>query len=228
MITPNIFYALQVAEENVEENDDDHELLRGELDRRGVADAERELKQQQNSLLHPLVWIDLEMTGLDEDTDQILQIACIITDGRLNNIIEGEEIAINHPEEVLENMNEWCIKVHGENGLTQACRDSTVTIAEAEQRVLAFIQEHIPEPGSSHIAGNSVHADVAFLKRHMPRIIDHLHYRIVDVSSVAEICRRWFPRQHNRRPKKKFNHTALSDIKESIAQLKYYKNTIFK
>ncbi|PRW56532.1 mitochondrial [Chlorella sorokiniana] len=185
-------------------------------------------KSAVGGLQQPLVWIDLEMTGLDVERDQILQIAVICTDGSLEEEVEGPEITIHQPEEVLQTMNEWCVEQHGKSGLTQGCRDSTISLAEAEQQVLAFVQQHAPEPGTAQIAGNSVHVDLAFLRKHMPRLVDHLHYRIVDVSTVGELCRRWFPKEHMRGPKKKNTHTALSDIKESIAQLKYYRRSIFK
>lgn len=160
--------------------------------------------------------------------DTILQIACIITDGSLENVIEGEEIAIHHPDSVLEGMNEWCKEHHGKSGLTQAVRSSSVSLAQAERRVLTFIRKHIPNHKIGIIAGNSVHVDVAFLKKYMPTLINYLHYRIVDVSTVGELCKRWFPQDFARGPKKSNAHTAMSDIRESIAQLKYYKKTVFK
>lgn len=164
--------------------------------------------------------------GLDVNKDSILQIACIITDGSLERIIEGEEIAIHHSDEVLDGMNDWCQKHHKESGLIDQVRASTVSMAQAEERVLGFIERHA-EPNSP-IAGNSVHVDVQFLKKHMPKITSFAHYRIVDVSTVGEICRRWYPRESNRQPAKKLAHTALSDIRESIEQLAYFKRAIFK
>ena len=125
-------------------------------------------------------------------------------------------------------MNEWCIEHHGRSGLTQGVRDSTVSLAEAEDRILKFIQAHISEHGTANIAGNSVHVDISFLRRHMPRILDFAHYRIVDVSSIGELVRRWYPKQAHKTPKKKNAHTAMSDIRESIEQLKYYRKAIFK
>ncbi|PSC72624.1 mitochondrial [Micractinium conductrix] len=168
------------------------------------------------------------MTGLDVEKDAVLQIAVVCTDGALEQIVEGPEFTIHQPEEVLQGMNEWCVEQHGKSGLTQACRDSTTSLAEAEQAVLEFVQQQAPEPGTAQIAGNSVHVDLAFLRRSMPRLVDHLHYRIVDVSTLGELCRRWFPREHARAPKKKNTHTAMSDIRESITQLQYYRRSIFK
>lgn len=166
--------------------------------------------------------------GLDVDNDTILQIACILTDGSLERIIKGEEIVINQPDSVLEGMNDWCIQHHGRSGLTQAVRDSKISLESAEERVLQFIRKHIPNPRIGIIAGNSVHVDVAFLRRHMPRLLNYVHYRIVDVSSIGELCRRWYPKDYSRGPKKINEHTAMSDIQESIEQLRYYKKTIFK
>ena len=172
--------------------------------------------------------IDYHYAGLDIENDHILQIACILSDGNLESLIEGEEFVIYQPEEIIASMNEWCIENHAKSGLTQAVRKSTVTLAEAEQRTLEFIQRHIPEPGAAQIAGNSVHVDINFLKKYMPSIVEYAHYRIVDVSSVGELCRRWFPRQYFRGPNKTKRHTAMSDVRESIEQLKYYKKAIFK
>lgn len=123
---------------------------------------------------------------MDVETDTILQVACIITDGSLQQVVEGEEITVHHDEEVLARMNAWCVENHGRSGLTQAVRDSDVSMAEAEQRVLAFVQRHVPDPACAQIAGNSVHVDVAFLRKWMPRVVEYLHYRIVDVSTVGE------------------------------------------
>jgi oligoribonuclease len=168
------------------------------------------------------------LQGLDINNDTILQIAVIITDGDLRHVVEGPELVIGHTEEALARMNDWCIDQHGRSGLTQACRESIVTIEEAETRILDFVMAHVPDPGTGIVAGNTVHVDVAFLRRQMPRLISHLHYRIVDVSTVGELCRRWYPRDAARAPKKQSAHTALSDIRESIEQLRYYQKAIFK
>ncbi|GAB4813766.1 hypothetical protein N2152v2_000812 [Parachlorella kessleri] len=158
-----------------------------------------------------IVWIDLEMSGLDLDNDTILQIACIVTEGDLSGAVEGPEITIHHSEEVLASMNDWCKENHGKSGLTQAVRDSNVSLVEAEQQMLEFVQQHIPEPGAAQVAGNSVHVDVAFLKRYMPRLAEYFHYR-----------------EYMRGPRKKNAHTAMADIRESIQQLEYYRSSIFK
>lgn len=183
---------------------------------------------QQLTLMSLLIIFMFFFSGLDLEKDHILQIACIVTDGSLEHVIEGQEFVIHHPEEVIAGMNEWCIENHGKSGLTQAVRESDITLAEAESRTLEFIQKHIPEPGAAQIAGNSVHVDVGFLRKYMPQLVEYAHYRIVDVSSVGELCRRWYPRLYGRGPKKANRHTAMSDIRESIEQLRYYKKAIFK
>jgi oligoribonuclease len=153
--------------------------------------------------------------------------ACIITDGKLQRQIEGPEIVINHPESVLEAMNDWCIDQHTRSGLSDAVRASTTSLQQAEDQVIEFIQWHIQEGYKPVIAGNSVHVDVSFLKRHMPKLAELFHYRIVDVSSVGELCRRWFPAEFARQPKKDNCHTAMQDVRESIQQLKFYQQHVF-
>lgn len=167
------------------------------------------------------------MTGLDIDKDTIIEIAVLVTDGDLRQVVEGPEIAIHHPESVLENMNDWCKEHHAKSGLVQRVRDSATSLAQAEEAVLAFVQQHT-EYQAAQLAGNSVHVDRLFLQRHMPRLLDHLHYRIVDVSSFRECCRRWKPRLVRQAPRKVAAHTALSDIRESLKELQYYKSVLFK
>jgi oligoribonuclease len=195
------------------------------------------------SLKEPIVWVDLEMTGLDVNSCTIMEIAVIVTDGALNVSIEGPEIAIHHSEEALASMNEWCIEHHGKSGLTQRCRESRVTLAEAEQRVLEFVQKYTKEKWAP-LAGNSIHCDRQFLEvswlknalqissladgsdcllqKYMPKLTDHLHYRIIDVTSVKELCKRWYKKDFTQMPRKVLAHTALSDIRESIQELRYY------
>lgn len=143
-------------------------------------------------------------------------------------LLQGPNIAIHQPDKVLDGMNAWCVDHHGASGLTQRVRESTISMQEAEEQVLTFIKQHVPEPKMALLAGNSVHVDLAFLRHCMPRLVDHLHYRIVDVSSIAEVCRRWCPDLARKAPRKERLHTALADIKESIQELRYYKNTCFK
>ncbi|KAJ1949970.1 rna exonuclease [Linderina pennispora] len=168
------------------------------------------------------------MTGLDYNNDTIIEIACIITDGDLNTLEQGEDIIIHHPKAVMDSMNEWCIEHHGKSGLTQAVLDSKVTMAEAEERVLALVKRHCPTPRTAILAGNSVHADRAFLYRLMPKLNEYLHYRIIDVSSIGELGKRWSPSVCLKRPKKKEAHRALDDILESIEELRYYQKNLFK
>lgn len=182
----------------------------------------------KSTTLHdPLVWIDLEMTGLELEKDTIIEIAVLVSDGKLQTVHEGPEIAIHHPDDVLDNMNEWCIEHHGKSGLTQRCKDSTISLAAAEQQVLEFIQQHV-QPQAAQLAGNSIHVDRMFLSKYMPKLVQYLHYRIVDVSTVKELCRRWYPDVYKRAPRKALSHTAMSDIRESLEELKYYKKHLFK
>ncbi|PVD19900.1 hypothetical protein C0Q70_20394 [Pomacea canaliculata] len=174
-----------------------------------------------------LIWFDLEMTGLDITKDKIIEIACMVTNGNLETVAEGPNIIIHQSEKVMSSMNEWCLKHHGESGLTQAVLESRVTEREAEKCILEFLQQHT-EPGLVPLAGNSVYMDRLFLQVHMPQIANHLHYRTVDVSSVKELCRRWFPEEFKKAPKKKETHRALEDIKESIQELQFYRQSIFK
>ena len=168
-----------------------------------------------------LIWIDLEMTGLEPDTDLILEIATIVTDGQLNQIAEGPVIAIHESDDVLSNMNEWCIKTHGQTGLTERVRQSTISLAEAERMTLDFLKDHI-EPGISPMCGNSIGQDRRFLHRYMPELHDFFHYRNIDVSTLKELARRWKPAIMDGF-NKNGTHLALEDIRESIEELRYYR-----
>ncbi|XP_023260394.1 oligoribonuclease, mitochondrial [Seriola lalandi dorsalis] len=179
------------------------------------------------SMSQRMVWVDLEMTGLDIEKDQIIEMACIITDSDLNILAQGPNLIINQPDELLEGMSDWCKEHHGKSGLTQAVRDSKITLEQAEYEFLSFVRQHTP-PGQCPLAGNSVHADKRFLDKHMPQFMYHLHYRIIDVSTVKEICRRWFPEEYKMVPHKKASHRALDDIWESIKELQYYRANVFK
>ncbi|KAJ1647740.1 rna exonuclease [Coemansia erecta] len=181
-------------------------------------------KQKQ---LAPLVWIDCEMTGLDYAHDKIIEIACIITDGELNVLEKGREIVIHQSKATMEAMNDWCKEHHGNSGLASSVLQSTTTTAQAEQEVLALIKRHCKTPRTAILAGSSVHADRAFLARQMPELTEFLHYRIVDVSSIKELARRWNPRVLESLPAKKCSHRALDDIVESIDELRYYKSKFF-
>ncbi|CDH57826.1 exonuclease rnase t and dna polymerase iii [Lichtheimia corymbifera JMRC:FSU:9682] len=174
---------------------------------------------------NPLVWIDCEMTGLDLTKDHLIEIAVLITDGDLNVVAEGPELIIHQPSEVMDSMNDWCKEHHGASGLTQAVLDSKVSTADAQTQVLDFLKKHI-NPGDAPLAGNSVHADKRFLEKEMPDVVNYLHYRIVDVSTIKELARRWYP-DIAAGVVKKNTHRALDDIKESIAELQYYQQRIF-
>ena len=175
----------------------------------------------------PLVWIDLEMTGLDPKQHTIIEIACLVTDGNLGVKHIGPSLVIHQSEEVIENRNDWSKDQHGKSGLTERVRQSDVTMEQAEEEVLEFIRKHT-DAGVAQLAGNAVYTDMIFMQKYMPRITAHLHYRIVDVSSIKEVCRRWFPRDYGRTPRKTGNHTAMGDIEDSLEELKYYRTKIFK
>ncbi|XP_023680422.1 small fragment nuclease [Paramormyrops kingsleyae] len=174
-----------------------------------------------------LVWVDLEMTGLDIEKDKIIEMACIITDSDMNVLAEGPNLIINQSDELLDSMSDWCKEHHGKSGLTQAVRDSKISLQQAEYEFLSFVRQHTP-PGHCPLAGNSVHADKKFLDKYMPQFMHHLHYRIIDVSTIKELCRRWFPIEYKLAPQKKASHRALDDIQESIKELQYYKANVFK
>jgi oligoribonuclease len=174
-----------------------------------------------------LVWIDCEMTGLDLGKDALIEIAALVTDGNLTVLGEGVDIVIHADDAVLDTMPEVVHQMHARSGLTTECRHSTVTLAEAEQQVLDYVRRYVPDPRTAPLAGNSVATDRGFIARDMPQLDAHLHYRMVDVSSVKELCRRWYPRVYYAQPAKGLAHRALADIRESILELAYYRRTAF-
>jgi len=174
-----------------------------------------------------LVWIDCEMTGLDLRRDALIEIAALVTDGELRVLGEGVDLVIHADEPLLEGMPDIVRDMHARSGLTEEVRRSTVTMREAEESVLAYIREHVPDPRTAPLAGNSIATDRGFLSRDMPELDAHLHYRMVDVSSIKELCRRWFPRVFYAKPEKGLAHRALADIRESIHELAYYRRTLF-
>ncbi|MDT0306305.1 oligoribonuclease [Streptomyces sp. DSM 44917] len=173
-----------------------------------------------------LVWIDCEMTGLSLADDALIEVAALVTDSELNVLGDGVDIVIRPPESALETMPEVVRGMHTASGLLDELAGGT-TLAEAEERVLEYVLKHAPEAGKTPLCGNSIGTDRGFLARDMPRLESHLHYRVIDVSSVKELARRWYPRVYFNSPEKTGNHRALADIRESIAELRYYREAIF-
>ena len=176
----------------------------------------------------PLVWIDLEMTGLDPEVEHIVEIAVIITDGQLDHVVEGPDLVLGAPGDALDRMHEVVVKMHAESGLTSAVREATLNVADAQAQVLDFVRAHVPEPRVAPLAGNSVHADRAFLRRYMPELEAHVHYRNVDVSTLKELARRWRPEALEAAPRKTGGHRAMADIRESIEEMRYWRTALFK
>ena len=179
-----------------------------------------------NTPADQLVWIDCEMTGLDTGTDKLIEIAALVTDSDLNILGDGVDVVIHAGDAALAAMPPVVVKMHAASGLTEEVRRSTVTVAEAEQMVLAYLREHVPG-GGVPLAGNSIATDRAFLARDMPELNNFLHYRMIDVSSIKELCRRWFPAIYFGQPEKGLAHRALADIRESIRELRYYRKVAF-
>lgn len=173
-----------------------------------------------------LVWIDCEMTGLDLVHDALIEVAALVTDFELNVLGDGIDLIVKPPQAALDQMNDFVTTMHTESGLLTELDDG-MALAEAEDAVLTYIREHVPDPGKAPLAGNTVGTDRAFLARDMPELESHLHYRIVDVSSIKELSRRWYPRAYFAAPDKTGNHRALADIQESIEELRYYRAAVF-
>ncbi|MBI5882937.1 MAG: oligoribonuclease [Elusimicrobia bacterium] len=179
------------------------------------------MKQANN-----LVWLDLEMTGLDPDRHAILEIAIIVTDSDLAILAEGPCLPIHQPEKILSAMDPWCVEHHGRSGLTLRVRESTVSLAEAEEQTLAFVSQWCL-PDTSPLCGNTIGQDRRFLVRHMPRLHDFFHYRSVDVSTIKELVRRWYPPE-KQFPAKSDKHMALEDVHDSLRELAFYRKTVFR
>jgi oligoribonuclease len=174
-----------------------------------------------------LVWIDCEMTGLDLITDALIEIAVVVTDAELNPLDAGLDVIIHASDEVLDQMIPFVRDMHAAHGLTDAVRASTITLDEAETLVLDYVRSHVPEAKSAPLCGNSIATDRGFLARDMPALDEHLHYRMIDVSSIKELAKRWYPRVYHSQPQKGLSHRALADILESIQELTYYRGTLF-
>ncbi|MDI6101875.1 oligoribonuclease [Actinoplanes sp. NEAU-A12] len=174
-----------------------------------------------------LVWIDCEMTGLDLGKDKLIEVAALVTDPELNVLGEGVDLVIHADDAALDAMPPVVRDMHAKSGLTEEVRRSAITMAEAEEAVLAYVRQFVPNPRTAPLCGNSIATDRGFLARDMPALDAHLHYRMIDVSSIKELCRRWYPRVYFGQPAKGLSHRALADIRESIRELEYYRRTIF-
>ena len=168
-----------------------------------------------------LIWVDMEMSGLNPETDRIIEVAVAVTDGELNLIAESEALAVHQPDAVLDGMDQWNRSTHGKSGLTERVRASTLTEADAEAAIIAFLRSFVP-PGKSPMCGNSICQDRRFMARYMPQLEAYFHYRNLDVSTLKELCKRWRP-EVARGFAKRSAHTALADIRESIDELRYYR-----
>jgi oligoribonuclease len=178
-------------------------------------------------MIDRLVWIDLEMTGLDPERDVVLEIAALITDSELQPVADGLDIVVSQPAEALEGMADVVRDMHARSGLTNAVLESNVSLRAAEEAVLALVKEHVPVARTVPLCGNSIATDRTFLVRHMPELDAWLHYRMIDVSSIKELARRWYPKAYHKAPQKAGGHRALADIVESVEELRYYRSAIF-
>jgi oligoribonuclease len=174
-----------------------------------------------------LVWMDMEMTGLDPAKERIIEVATILTDGQLVEIAVGPDLVIHQADDVLAAMDDWNKKHHGASGLIERVKASTVTDGDAEAQTLEFIKAHVGAKDRPVLAGNSIHQDRRFIRRYMPALDTKLHYRMVDVSTVKELARRWFPQITAKQPPKNETHRALDDIRESIDELRFYRTHVF-
>jgi len=174
-----------------------------------------------------LVWIDMEMTGLDPATCVVLEIATIVTDSNLDLVAEGPDLVVHATDEELARMVPVVQKMHAKSGLTDRVRASELTVDDAERKTLAFVRKHCPQKGLHPICGNTIGTDRRFIATYMPRLDRHLSYRAIDVSSIKELAKRWHPKQYAGRPEKQKGHRALADIRESIEELRYWRSSVF-
>jgi oligoribonuclease len=175
-----------------------------------------------------LVWMDLEMTGLDPTSDVIVEIATLITDDELELVAEGPDLVIATPADKLAGMDQVVVDMHTRSGLLEQIKQSTITLDDAGRQTLEFIKEHVPEPRSVPLCGNSIGTDRRFLAAYLPDIENHLHYRSIDVSTIKELSRRWYPASLSGAPSKAGGHRALDDIRESVAELRYWRKAVFR
>ncbi|THV35740.1 oligoribonuclease [Glycomyces buryatensis] len=174
-----------------------------------------------------LVWVDCEMTGLDPETEALIEIAVLVTEPDLTPLDEGLDLVIACDGIELDNMGAFVADMHAKSGLTDEVRASTISLEEAENAVLEYIKQFVPEARTAPLCGNSIATDRTFIAKYMPRLDEHLHYRMIDVSSIKELSRRWYPRVYYNQPAKGLAHRALADINESIKELEYYRRTVF-
>ncbi|MCH7231746.1 oligoribonuclease [Glycomyces sp. L485] len=174
-----------------------------------------------------LVWVDCEMTGLDPETEALIEIAVLVTDPDLTPLDDGLDIVIACDPAALDEMGPVVTDMHAKSGLTDEVRAAETTLEQAEDAVLEYIKQYVPEARTAPLCGNSIATDRTFITKYMPRLDDHLHYRMIDVSSIKELARRWYPRVYYNQPAKGLAHRALADIKESIDELQYYRKTVF-
>src|SRR6266702_5308621 len=174
-----------------------------------------------------LVWIDCEMTGLELTRDALIEIAVLVTDAELKLLDVGIDIVIHTHDDILDTMVPYVQEMHASSGLTDAVRASTVTLGEAERMVLEYVKAHVPDPKTAPLCGNSIATDRGFIARDMPALDAHLHYRMIDVSSIKELARRWYPRVYFASPEKHGGHRALADIIESVREMRYYRDAVF-
>jgi oligoribonuclease len=175
-----------------------------------------------------LVWLDLEMTGLEVERDTIVEIACIVTDSQLNELDDGIDIVVHQDADALARMDDFVRRMHTKSGLLPLIAASDVSVAEAERRTLEYVRKHVSTARAAPLCGNSIGTDRRFLDRYMNELENFLHYRSIDVSSLKELCRRWYPEVYAKRPGKAEQHRALDDIKESIQELRFYRDELFR
>jgi oligoribonuclease len=184
--------------------------------------------EAQGSVDDRLVWIDLEMTGLDLQRHRIVEIAVLVTDAQLAVLADGLDLVVHQPPETLAEMEDFVRKMHTKSGLLSEIEKSSLTLEAAGKQAIEYIQRFVPEPGTAPMCGNSIGVDRRFLDRYLPDLDRYLHYRSVDVSSLKELCRRWYPEAYKKRPGKTEAHRALDDINESVAELRYYRDAIMR